>query len=52
MKIILDDTPLADPPADATTLAQAIAAAAERAASLDRVIVDVFADGRAVSGGP
>lgn len=49
MKIILDDTPLADPPADATTLAQAIAAAAERAASLDRVIVDVFADGRAVS---
>ncbi len=49
MKIILDDTPLADPPADTTTLAQAIAAAAERAASLDRVIVDVFADGRAVS---
>ncbi len=49
MKIILDDTPIADPPSKATTLAEAIAAAAERAATLDRVIVDIFADGRAVS---
>lgn len=45
MKIILDDTPLSETPA---TLAEAIAAAAERAAALDRVIVDIFADGRAV----
>ena len=49
MKIILDDTPLPDTPAATATLAEAIAAAAERAASLDRVIVDIFADGRAVS---
>jgi hypothetical protein len=46
MKIILDDTPLTDTPA---TLAEAIATAAERAASLDRVIVDIVADGRPVS---
>ena len=49
MKIILDDTPLTDLPASAATLAQAIAAAAQRAASQDRVIVDIFADGREIS---
>lgn len=46
MKIILDDAPLTETPA---TLAEAIAAAAARAAGMQRVIVDIIADGRAVS---
>lgn len=45
MKIILDDMTLPETP---ETLAEAIAAAAERAASMDRVIVDIVADGRAI----
>lgn len=46
MKIILDDAPLTETPA---TLAEAIAAAAARAAGMQRVIVDILVDGRAVS---
>lgn len=45
MKIILDQTTLPQTPA---TLADGLAAAVEKARSMDRVIVDIFADGRAI----
>lgn len=45
MRVILDDTPLSDAP---NTLAEAIDLAADRAASLGRVVIDILADGRAI----
>lgn len=45
MKIILDETTLPETPA---TLAEGLSAAVEQARSMDRVIVDILADGRAI----
>jgi hypothetical protein len=45
MRIILDETTLPETP---STLAEGLAAALHRARAMDRVIVDILADGRAI----
>ncbi|MCC7389662.1 MAG: hypothetical protein IT431_12935 [Phycisphaerales bacterium] len=45
MRIILDETTLPETP---VTLAEGLAAALHRARAMDRVIVDILADGRAI----